>query len=107
MDWTADAIRYMCMNLFAVKNGKDDKLDDFRILEVKSNNIIKEMERRKQTQEGLGEELKNIYQEREYLWNNIKQQKEQDEVFVEELIKEDDYDETYMKTMMRMKLPKK
>jgi hypothetical protein len=51
--------------------------------------------------------LKNIYQERGYLWNNIKQQKEQDEVFVEELIKEDDYDETYMKTMMRMKLPKK
>jgi hypothetical protein len=49
MDWTSDAIRYMCMNLFAVKNGKDDKLDDFRILEVKSNNIIKEMERRKQT----------------------------------------------------------
>ena len=76
MDWTSEAIRYMCMNLIAVKNGKDEKLDDFRILEVKSNNIIKEMERRKQTQEGLGEDLMKIYQERGLLWNNIKQQKE-------------------------------
>jgi hypothetical protein len=49
MDWTADAIRYMCMNLFVVKYGKDEKFEDYRTLEVKSNNIIKEMERRKNT----------------------------------------------------------
>lgn len=72
MDWTGEAIKYMCMNLFAVKNGKDDEFEDFRILEVKSNNIIKEMERRKGAEEGLGENLKNIYEEREFLWNNIK-----------------------------------
>ena len=72
MDWTAEAIKYMCMNLFAIKNGKDDKFEDYRILEVKSNNIIKEMQKRKNTTEGLGDDLKNIFDKREILWNKIK-----------------------------------
>ena len=72
MDWTAEAIKYMCMNLFAIKNGKDDKFEDYRILEVKSNNIIKEMQKRKNTPEGLGDDLKNIFDKREILWNKIK-----------------------------------
>jgi len=73
MDWTSEAIKYMCMNMFAVKYNKDE-FEDYRILEIKSNNIIKEMERRKNTSEGLGDNILEIYNDRQSLWNKFNNQ---------------------------------
>ena len=77
MDWTPKDIRYMCMNLFAIKNGKEsDKLEDFRILEVKSNNIMHEMDRRFKLNGVVDEEVKKIFNERKHVWYNDKYNKE-------------------------------